>query len=178
MPPELDCRQCGLPLVFVRSDGSLVGYYRCPRCDRLLADTDERALELTAMSAAQQAARREAEERARAWRPLRERLDRFLARAERKDPFAALGLSAGATLAQARERFHELALEHHPDRGGDAERMRALIEAYDQVRDSLARTARAAPPVQASAPKPSGLTRRQPESWSRARGASTKEEMA
>lgn len=169
--PQLDCRQCGLPLVLLRSDRSPVGYYRCPRCDRWLATSDEGALGVAATSHEVSAARAEAAARERAWRPLREQLDRFLARAEGRDPFALLGLEPGATLAEVRERFHALALEHHPDRGGDAERMRALIEAYDQARDRLARAAIQAPPPARPPVRSSGLARRRPASWSRAEAA-------
>ncbi|MHB8416808.1 MAG: J domain-containing protein [Myxococcales bacterium] len=176
--PELDCRQCGLPLLFLRSPRSPVGYYRCPRCDRLVASSDAGALEVTATPREQRASRAEAEERERALRPFRDRLDRWLAVAEGRDPFAALGLRPGADLAEARERFHDLALQHHPDRGGDAERMRKLIEAYDQVRDRLARAAREAPAPSRPAARPTGLVRRRPESWARAPRPAPEEETA
>jgi hypothetical protein len=179
-PPELDCRQCGLPLIFLQAEHSPVGYYRCARCDRLVAATDERALRAATTSRGERVAGAVAAERERAWRPFRDRLDRFLARAERRDPFAALGLSPDATLAEARERFHQLALEHHPDRGGDAERMRSLIEAFDQVRDRLAKVARETPAAAPVPSRPTGLTRRRPQSWARAEQAAapTKEETA
>lgn len=172
--PEFDCRQCGLPLVFLRSKRSPVGYYRCPRCDRQFATTYAGELSAAAAPHASPEAREAARARDRELRGWREKLDGWLARAEKRDPFAALGLRHDATLAEARERFHALALEHHPDRGGDAERMRALIEAYDLVRDRLAKSARA-PAATPPARPASGLARRGPPSWARARA---KEELA
>ncbi|MFZ2959335.1 MAG: DNA-J related domain-containing protein [Candidatus Ozemobacteraceae bacterium] len=41
----------------------------------------------------------------------------------------AFGLDDQATDAQIRQRYRELVMTHHPDRGGDAERFRAVIEA-------------------------------------------------
>jgi hypothetical protein len=163
--PEFDCRQCGLPLILTQSGGSPVGYYRCPRCDRQTATSYGEALRHTARPHASANDRAEEE-----LRGVRERLDRWLAKAEGSDPFLTLGLRPNAKLAEARERFHELALQHHPDRGGNAEQMRRLIEAYDLIRDRLAKAARSAPePAPRPAPRPTGLVKRKPESWSRAR---------
>ncbi|MFM7262737.1 MAG: J domain-containing protein [Acidimicrobiales bacterium] len=46
------------------------------------------------------------------------------------DPFDALGLEPGASAEEIRTRFRELALVHHPDRGGDAGVMAGLLVAY------------------------------------------------
>ena len=46
------------------------------------------------------------------------------------DPFDALGLAPGASAEEIRSRFRELALVHHPDRGGDARVMAGLLLAY------------------------------------------------
>ncbi len=168
--PEFDCRQCGLPLILIQSGQSPVGYYRCPRCDRQIATSYGEALRHTARPHASATDRAEAELRESELRGVRERLDRWLAKAEGSDPFLTLGLRPNANLSEARERFHELALQHHPDRGGNAEQMRRLIEAFDLVRDRLSKAARNGP---AEAPRPAprstGLVKRKPESWSRAR---------
>jgi hypothetical protein len=166
--PEFDCRQCGLPLILIQSGGSPVGYYRCPRCDRQTATSYGEALRHTARPHATQTDRAEAELRESETSQVRAKLDRWLARAEGSDPFLVLGLRTNASLPEARDRFHELALQHHPDRGGNAEQMRRLIEAYDLIRDRLSKAARAAPePVPSPAKRPSGLVKRKPESWSR-----------
>lgn len=47
------------------------------------------------------------------------------------DPFGTLGLGADADAGQVREARRRLAAEHHPDRGGDPERMRSINEAAD-----------------------------------------------
>ena len=51
------------------------------------------------------------------------------------DPFKALGLPHTATKAEVTSRFHQLALEMHPDTGGvDADAFQQLQEAYQEAR--------------------------------------------
>lgn len=49
----------------------------------------------------------------------------------RPDPFGVLGLAPTATLADVRAARKRLALELHPDRGGDGERMREVNVAFE-----------------------------------------------
>ncbi len=49
-----------------------------------------------------------------------------------------LGVKADATLDQVEEAFRALAREHHPDRGGDPERMKQLTAARACARQALA----------------------------------------
>ena len=49
------------------------------------------------------------------------------------DPFEVLGLDRSATLGDARVARRRLAFDRHPDRGGDADDMRALNAAFDAV---------------------------------------------
>lgn len=50
---------------------------------------------------------------------------------ERTEALRALGLDAYADDDQARQRFRELAMLHHPDRGGDAETFRKIRAAME-----------------------------------------------
>jgi len=110
------------------------------------------------------------------FREWRKRLDAFSVHADRTDPFQRLGLPPDATLGEARDRFHTLAMTQHPDRGGDAAALSEIVDAFDRIRDRFTNrlireqkaTARAMP--SAIAPRPAGtpiLPRRRPESWSR-----------
>lgn len=55
----------------------------------------------------------------------------------RKD-LALLGLSSSATLPEVKKQFRQLTLTHHPDvPGGCANRMKAIIAAYDRLKKTL-----------------------------------------
>lgn len=59
---------------------------------------------------------------------------RFYARGRRGEALAVLGLAPTAELAEAQRRYRELAMQHHPDRGGDDERFREIQEAIAILR--------------------------------------------
>ena len=46
-------------------------------------------------------------------------------------PFEVLGVADKAPLEEVRGAFRRLAMQHHPDRGGDVEKFRELQAAYD-----------------------------------------------
>lgn len=58
------------------------------------------------------------------------------------DPFSVLGVDAGVSEPDLTAAYRRLAKRWHPDAGGDAQRMRALTEAYEDARRQLARAAR------------------------------------
>lgn len=46
-----------------------------------------------------------------------------------------LGLSSAATREDIKRAFHRLAHQHHPDKGGDAEKFKKISAAYAVLRD-------------------------------------------
>lgn len=48
-------------------------------------------------------------------------------------PFEELGLSPEATEAEVRAKWRELASQHHPDKGGNAENFRRYHTAYEEA---------------------------------------------
>lgn len=58
------------------------------------------------------------------------------------DPHALLGVAPGASLDEVKAAFRRKALEHHPDRGGDAAAFIAMKRAYDRLVRRLATRAR------------------------------------
>lgn len=54
------------------------------------------------------------------------------------DHYAVMGLERGATAAEIKERYRELAKRHHPDRGGGGELAR-INAAYEILSDAEAR---------------------------------------
>lgn len=47
------------------------------------------------------------------------------------DPYGVLGVGQGAPDGDIRKAYHKLAREHHPDKGGDAEKFKKVQEAYE-----------------------------------------------
>jgi DnaJ-domain-containing protein 1 len=62
------------------------------------------------------------------------RMERWVAKLDSEEPHAVLGVSPRASPEQVRERYLELAKRHHPDHGGDPERMRVFNQAYAKIR--------------------------------------------
>jgi hypothetical protein len=54
-----------------------------------------------------------------------------------RSAWATLRLAPGATLAEIRRSFRQLALETHPDHGGDPDRFREIQDAYERLVDRL-----------------------------------------
>lgn len=75
-----------------------------------------------------------------------------------RDPFAVLGLPTTASLADVRAARRRLALELHPDHGGDEIRMREVNQAFDAAVKLLLHPP--APPPPAPAPSPPRPQRR------------------
>jgi len=52
-----------------------------------------------------------------------------------KDYFSILGVDASASEDQIRQAYKKLAMQHHPDRGGDQSRFQEIQEAYSTLTD-------------------------------------------
>ena len=51
-------------------------------------------------------------------------------------PCAVLGVPCEAPLMQVKSAYRKLAMQHHPDRGGDKRKMALLNDAYAMLRDA------------------------------------------
>ncbi len=60
---------------------------------------------------------------------------------ERRDYYAVLGSERDDAREEIERRYKRLAVEHHPDRGGDEEEMKAINEAWGVLKDEAAREA-------------------------------------
>lgn len=49
------------------------------------------------------------------------------------NPYATLGLPAGASREEAQQAYRKLAMKHHPDRGGDEARFKEVKAAWEQI---------------------------------------------
>jgi hypothetical protein len=70
------------------------------------------------------------------------------------DPFATLGLSSGASVAEIDEARRRLARTHHPDRGGSTEQMARINDAHDAALAARSTAAAEAPRPPDRAPMP------------------------
>jgi hypothetical protein len=60
---------------------------------------------------------------------------------ERRDYYTVLGAGRDDSRDEIERRYKRLAVEHHPDRGGDEEEMKAINEAWGVLRDDATREA-------------------------------------
>jgi len=51
------------------------------------------------------------------------------------DPYRVLGVSQTASDDEIKQAYRKLAKQHHPDRGGDEEKFKAVNEAYDNIKN-------------------------------------------
>lgn len=151
---ELECTHCRRPLTRHDGSGGAVRYYQCPGCRRFVTSTYQ---EVLSAGASFRPRPRSDEEKEREFAAVKARLERWLTRLDEQDPYQALGVSPSASTREVRARFHHLALQAHPDRGGSAAEMRKLNAAYERVLASRAARLREGEPEvsRAASPAPS-----------------------
>jgi DnaJ-domain-containing protein 1 len=88
------------------------------------------------------------EEKDRQFQQVKARLERWFEALDARDPYKVLGVAPSAPTNEVRARFHELALENHPDRGGSADEMGRLNDAYERVLATRAEAERASAEVE------------------------------
>ena len=131
---NLRCELCESPMSCETppGKGKSVRYYHCVRCGRWVASTygDELVKAHTASTESDRVPAVPYD-----LDPIKERLSRWLASLDESDPYFVLGVPPSASEETVKTRFKQLALEHHPDRGGDAAQMRRYLKAFDQIRN-------------------------------------------
>jgi hypothetical protein len=126
----VECTHCGVEMTSHLGSSGQVRYFRCGSCHRwvstmyrdvLGADAKVRAVRPQPIGAKEDFAR------------VKDRLERWLASLEQQDPYRALGVSPADSTDTIRVRYHQLALEKHPDRGGSPDAMREINDAYERI---------------------------------------------
>tara|TARA_B100000902_G_scaffold325758_1_gene320544 strand:+ start:253 stop:1065 length:813 start_codon:yes stop_codon:yes gene_type:complete len=56
-----------------------------------------------------------------------------------QNPYDTLGVSRESTDAEIKKAYRKLAMEHHPDKGGDSQRFAEINNAYDNIKDISSR---------------------------------------
>ena len=57
------------------------------------------------------------------------------------NPYSTLGVSKNATEAELKQAYRKLAMENHPDKGGDQNLFAEISSAYDTLKDPQKRAA-------------------------------------
>jgi len=127
---DVECTHCGVRMTTHLGSGARVRYFHCSGCHRWVSSTYSEVL------------RADAKVRSRpkgdggffsSFDQVKERLEQWLSGLEGKDPYRTLGVRPSDSPERIRERYRELAVANHPDRGGSLERMREINEAYERV---------------------------------------------
>lgn len=139
------CSHCNVRMTEHRPAGSKIQYYRCGTCHRSLSSSYAEVLHAQSSSRAPDPAADA--RRAQQFDAVKGRLERWLAGLEEKDPYRVLGVSPNASVDEVRSRYREAALEHHPDRGGSAQRMAELNRAFERITQHQDRKPRTALPA-------------------------------
>ncbi len=129
---RLTCQLCDAPMTLQAREGSPVRYHHCAHCGRWVASNYRDELLRTGTTrVAREAPKPDA---AADFDRIKARMAAWMKQLDESDPYHVLGISPRASDDAVRARFHQLALENHPDRGGDANRMRRILNAWEQVR--------------------------------------------
>ena len=126
---DVECTHCGVRMTL--HAGQRVKYFRCGSCHRWVSSVYTDVLRQDAKMRTHPV--KDSSEADQRFMAVKGSLDRWLAAIEDQDPYRALGVSPHDSHESIRARFHELAMERHPDRGGSAEKMRELNAAYERI---------------------------------------------
>ncbi|RKH99301.1 J domain-containing protein [Corallococcus sp. AB004] len=125
----VECTHCGVMMTL--QPGTRVKYYRCGSCHRWVSSTYSEVFRADAKMRTHPV-KDTADADAR-FVEVKDRLDKWLSAVQEQCPYQTLGVSPLDTPDVIRARFHALALERHPDRGGSAEQMREVNDAYERI---------------------------------------------
>jgi hypothetical protein len=139
---DVECTRCRVPMNEHLGSGGQIRYYRCPSCQRWVSSTYAEIFRADA--GFRPRPRTEETPEAAHFEDVKGKLERWLASVDDRDPYRALGVSPLDPDDQVRQRFRDLAMAHHPDRGGSPDRMREINLAYERIlRHRAARRAEA-----------------------------------
>lgn len=126
---DVECTHCGVRMTSHTGGGGTIRYFHCPSCSRSATSMYS---EVFRADSKMRMRKPSAEPRV-AMGSVKQRLESWLAAIAVADPYRALGVSPEVSDGALRERYLTLARQHHPDRGGDADQMRRINDAYERV---------------------------------------------
>ena len=126
----VECTHCLVTMTESPGSQGRIRYFCCPRCGRWATTSYAEVLRTHAGARERHAAPPPTS----SFEQIKARMDRWIAQLDANDPHQALGVSPRASADEVRSRYRQLALQHHPDRGGDPKRMQRVNEAYQRLR--------------------------------------------
>ena len=126
---DVECTHCGIRMTL--QPGTRVRYYRCSGCHRWVSSVYSDVFRADAKVRTHPVKDSGAQDEQ--FIEVKDRLDRWLSALEEQDPYRLLGVSPLDSADTVRARYHALAMEAHPDRGGSPEKMRELNAAYERI---------------------------------------------
>ena len=127
---DVECTQCGVRMSSHVGSSRQIRYFHCPSCSRW---TTSMYSEVLRADTKMRARRPAAEVPVSTIGSVKDRLENWLLSLSGKDPYRTLGVIPSISDVGLRERYLALARTHHPDKGGSAEDMRRINEAYEQA---------------------------------------------
>ncbi len=127
---DVECTQCGVQMTSHVGSGRQIRYFHCPSCSRWTTSVYTEVLRADTKMRSRRAS---APEPSRAMGSVKERLESWLQSLSGNDPYRTLGVTPSISDAGLRERYLTLARTHHPDKGGEADQMRRINDAYERV---------------------------------------------
>jgi hypothetical protein len=109
---------------------SRILYFCCPTCGRWVSSAYSDIFRSDAKVRVQASARHTTSP---CFEAAKEKLERWLAALDGQDPYRVMGVSPLDSSETIRNRYRELALERHPDRGGSPSEMQELNHAYERI---------------------------------------------
>jgi DnaJ domain len=128
---DLECKGCGVVMTAHFGAQNRIRYYRCRSCGRRASSTYSDALRGDAKVRIQST--QPHLPRSPQFQEVKERLERWMSALDRQDPYYLLGVSPLDSAEAIRNRYRELALSRHPDRGGSSLEMAELNLAYERI---------------------------------------------
>jgi hypothetical protein len=134
---EVECTRCGIRMTAHLGSGRRVRYFQCAGCLRWVSSVYAEVFRANAQIRTRRPTDPVTPDAS--FDQVKARLERWLSALEDQDPYRVLGVSPLSPPGEVKERYRELAFRIHPDRGGNAERMRELNLAYERILNHQAR---------------------------------------
>ena len=127
---DVECTQCGVRMSSHVGSSRQIRYFHCPSCSRW---TSSMYSEVLRADTKMRARRPAGEAPVSTIGSVKDRLENWLLSLSGKDPYRTLGVIPSISDVGLRERYLALARTHHPDKGGSADDMHRINEAYEQA---------------------------------------------